>query len=133
MKKTYSGYIALTTSVIISVVMIMLAISLSSLSLFGRTNGVASLHKSKSLSAAEGCLEQALLNISLNGGYAGNDTVDIQIGGESINCTIAEITSQGFNRVIRVQARAGDATTNLRLIVNGATLSRVSLEETETL
>jgi hypothetical protein len=134
MKNAFSsGYIAITTAVMISVVMVLLAISLSSLSLYGRTNGLAASLKSKTQFAAQGCLEDALLKLSLNNGYSGNESATIQLDGESVSCTIAPLSSEGTNKVIKVQSTINSLTTNLKLKVDAATLSRVSLEETSTL
>jgi hypothetical protein len=125
-----TGYMAITAAIIISVVMIVVSTSISFTSLFSRTDSLALSQKQRSLYAAQGCLEQALLNLSLNSSYTGNETVPITNAGTTVNCTIATITTQGSNKIIKSSAIVNDTTTNLKLTVNSSTLNRVSLEET---
>jgi len=126
------GYMAITVAIMVSIVMVLLGVALSTLSLFGQTNGVTETLKQKSAYAARGCMERALLTLSLNNAYTGNETITLQADGETLTCNIGPITTQGPNKVIKTQATVRDLTTNISETVDGASLSTVSIQETQT-
>lgn len=119
------GFIALTTSVILSMMILLVAISLSSANLFNRFSVVDFGNKQISYSVARSCLGYALLNLAQSSGYVGNITLQVS----SYTCVLGTITTDGANKVITALSQINGATTNLKLTVVSATLSTVSLEE----
>jgi hypothetical protein len=70
-------------------------------------------------------LDHALLKLSGNSGYAGNEAVSIS----SYQCTISSVEISGENKIIKVRSQIGGSATNLKLTVKSSDLSTVSLEE----
>ena len=123
--KYSDGYIAITTAVILSLMVMVVAIALSSANLFTRLDVLDFYNKQTSYGIARSCLNDALLKLAMNPSYAGNETITVS----SWQCTTQPIATAGTNKVIKAHAAVNGATTNLQLIVVAATLSTVSLEE----
>ena len=119
------GYIAITTAIILSIVIMVVAISLGSSSLFTRFAFVDFNNKQASYFVARSCLDYALLQLSQNSAYVGNETVNIG----SYQCSIQAVETSGSNKIIKARSQISGATTNLKLTVVASTLSTVSLEE----
>lgn len=119
------GYIAITTSIILSLMVMAVAIALGSANLFTRLDVVDFYNKQISSGIARSCLNEALLKLAMSSSYTGNETIAIS----SWQCTIHTITAVGQNKVIKAHATVDGATTNLQLTVVSNTLSTVSLEE----
>jgi hypothetical protein len=124
-KKNNAGYLAITTATILALMVMVIAIVLGSANLFTRFDVVDYYNKQTSYAVARSCLNQALLELALNPGYTGNETVAVS----SWQCTIQTIVTVGANKVIKARAAINGATTNLQLTVVADTLSTVSLEE----
>ena len=120
-----SGYIAITMSIVVTLFLLLLAISLGSSNLFTRSSLSDVYSKQFSYFIARSCLNYALLQLADSSLYEGNETVDVS--GET--CSIATITTDGANSIIMAEAQINSVATNLRLTVNTLTLSTVSLEE----
>lgn len=120
-----AGYIAITTSLILSLVMLILAISIGSSTLLTRYNTVDFSNKRASHYAAFSCLEYARLKLAESASYAGNATTSAG----TYQCYILSVEISGANKIIKSRSIVGGATTNLKLTVNSNTLSTVSLEE----
>jgi hypothetical protein len=125
----YKGYMAITTAIILAVVMMLVGISLSFSAFFSRTNGVSHTNKKKTLFAAHGCIEYGLLQLSLDNTYPGNETITLPNENAPLTCTLLPIASSGSNKVVKTTSTVSNITTNLVLIVNAPTLTRVSLQE----
>lgn len=119
------GYIAITTSIILSVLILALSVALGSAHLMTRLNAVDYSNKQSSLFIARSCLNYAMLKLADNSLYGGNETINIS----SYQCTIRTIQTSGLNKIIESRSQVSGATTNLRLTVNATNLSTVSLEE----
>lgn len=119
------GYIAITTSIVLSILIMIVAASLGSSNLFTRFNYLDFDNKQLSFVTARSCLNYALLKLAENSNYSGNETVDIS----SNQCTINPVETSGQNFIIKSRSQIEGATTNLKLTVNAATLSTISLEE----
>ncbi len=119
------GYIAITTSIILSIVILAIAAALGSNHLFTRMNVSDFDDKQMSLSDARSCLDEARLKLSDDSSYAGNETFSVG----SDQCTIVSVSTSGSNKVIEAQAAVSGATTDLQLTVKTVDLSTVSLEE----
>lgn len=126
MKTARSGYLAITTAIIISLVMLLVASVLGSSSLFSRFSDLDSLSKKESYYLARSCVDYALLKMAV-GTYSGNETVLIG----SQQCTILPIETSGNNKIVKAkgQSAVGGVTTNLKVTINSLDLSTVSSEE----
>ncbi len=124
MRKT-GGYIAITLTIVVSLFVMVVAISLGSSSLFTRTGITDFYSKQFSYTLARSCLNYALLQLADSASYVGNEVITVS----GNNCTLLTITTVGPNFIISAEAQANNAATNLRLTVNTQTLSTVSLEE----
>ncbi len=123
--KNQNGFIALTSAIIISILLIAFSLAVSTTGFFGRFNILDSENKQRSLALAEACGDEALLRLIIQPGYQGDETVTV--GGEP--CHIFPITS-GVQVTIRPQGSYGGATTNLQTTFNGTDYSLISWQET---
>ncbi len=120
-----NGYIAITLAIILSFFMLLIAIILGSASLFARNNNLNFYFKKTSYFVSWSCLDYALLQLSQNSNYAGNETRNVDV----YQCAIQPIEISGANKIIKSRAQVSGATTDLKLTVASADLSTVSLEE----
>lgn len=89
--KTNKGFIALITSIIISVILVGLVFTTSTSGFFSRIGAINSEYKRLSLYMAESCADLALLNIAKDYSYtpiAGGETLTIGDG----HCLIQSVT-----------------------------------------
>ena len=127
------GYVALISAIIISVVLVMIAISLSTASFFSRFNVSDAEYKKRSSNLAEACADQALLKYAQDSSYSGNE--DIPVGADS--CHIRSVGISGTNLVVQTKAEfpasgSQRAVTNLEIQVD-STFTLVSWKELPTL
>lgn len=127
MIKSESGFIALLSAIIISVVLLIVAFSGSMAGIWSRINILDSESKEKSFHPAEGCGDVAIL--SLMQGIAVPDDSIINIGAEQ--CTITNITADAGTGLttIKTGAQVNKAHTNLKIIIDSDEYSLVSSEE----
>lgn len=123
--RSRNGYIALTSAVIIVMIIISIISALSLASYFSRSNVLTSEFKDVSLSLAEGCAEKALLKYSQDASYIGNE--NILIG--TRQCAILPIETSGSNKIIKTKATVESVTSNIKVTVNSADLTLISWEE----
>ncbi|OGY58983.1 MAG: hypothetical protein A3E61_02230 [Candidatus Colwellbacteria bacterium RIFCSPHIGHO2_12_FULL_43_12] len=123
--RSRGGYIALTSAVIIVMIIISIISALSLASYFSRSNILTSEFKDLSLGLAEGCAEKALLKYSQDSSYIGNE--NILIGGRQ--CSILPIETSGSNKIIKTEATVESVTSNIKVTVNSADLTLISWEE----
>lgn len=119
------GYIAITTAIILSFLILLVAGTFGTASLLSRSNNLDFYLKKTSYSAARSCLDYAILQLAQSSSYAGNQTIQVS----SYQCTIEAVTTAGANKIIEATATVSGATTNLKLTLNASNLSTVSLEE----
>jgi hypothetical protein len=100
--KSQRGVAALLTIVIISAAVLVMSLSASKLGLGELELGYTSQKGTEALSAAEGCMDEALRQMRLNTSYSG-DTLNLSNG----SCTITVVTS-GSDRTITVTGTVGD-------------------------
>ena len=122
------GYIAITAAIFLSLIILLVAVSIGSRSLFSRSINLQFYFKKISFFTARTCLEVARFKLASDSNYAGNETITIDEGGNQ--CTIGAITSSPPNKIIKSRSQVSGATTNLKLTVNSSTLATVFLEET---
>ncbi|MDP2695994.1 MAG: hypothetical protein Q8O87_01940 [bacterium] len=119
------GYIAIITSVILAALMLMIAVTLGFSAFSSRINNLDFYSKKISYFVSRSCVDKALLELSKNINYGGNDNLAVDV----YSCAIFPIEIDGENKVIKSQAQINGATTNLIMVVHGQTLSTISLEE----
>ena len=119
-----SGYIAIVTALIFSVVALTAAFSVGTAGFISRNAKVEMANKAASYAAARTCLDRAKLQLAQNPSYAGGKTVGIY----DYQCSVVSVAAAGQNKVIKTNSAVLGATTNLILTVDG-NLATVSFEE----
>ena len=120
-----NGYIALTSIILISSILITIVTVLSYSAFFERSNILEDEYKERSLVLAEACIDVALLKIANMHTYTGNE--QITIGNDS--CLIRPIQLIGNQKIIETTAIFRNMHSNMRVIVDSANLSVNSWEE----
>lgn len=124
-----SGYIALTSAVVISALLIGITFTLSFSGFFARFNLLDSELKQKSLALAEACADTALLRLATNQSYSpSNDVISIN----QDQCTIVLIAPNvplANQATIKTQAVQKNVTTILEVMVNLNDLTIASWQE----
>ena len=132
--KRADGYIAITTAIILSAVMLLISASTIYVALTSRLGTSTASLKAIVNGASQGCLDQALLQLSLDSTYAGSESLTLQSGSQTVTCSIMAITASGSNKIIKAHATisalgAQGPVTNLILTVHATQLTAVSLQE----
>ncbi|MEE8131820.1 MAG: hypothetical protein V3T98_02130 [Candidatus Paceibacterota bacterium] len=120
------GYLAITTSIVLTLVVILVALALGTRVFLARFDTENFEAKKLSYFLSQSCLETALLNLAV-GSYSGNETIDI--GSEQ--CLVLPIESSSSNIIIKSQASINEKTTNLELVVDNYNLETISIEEVQ--
>lgn len=121
-----NGYIALTSAVIISTLILIISITLGFSSFLSRSNSLHYSLKEITDALAEGCVNLALVKLAqASSTYAGNESVPL----DSDSCEILPIESGSGQKTIKASAILRGVTTNLKVIVNESNLSIISWEE----
>ncbi len=120
------GYIAITSAVVISLLLMAITFALSFSSFFGRFNVFDSQTKEISQALAEACAENALLKLAQNSSYAGNETITVKAPD---TCDILTIETNGSQKTIKTRATFQKTTTNVKIIANMPGPQLVSWEE----
>ncbi len=120
-----SGYIAITTAIITSFVILLVAAVLGSSNLLSRLNDLDFSSKRYSYFLARSCVDTALLKLAKDLSYAGNETITISTD----SCTIQPVITSGANKIIKASAQFNSTYTNLKVTVTSLDLTTVSLEE----
>lgn len=129
------GFIAITSAIVISVLLLAIAFALSFSGFFARFNVLDSEYKNRSNALAEACVDKALLSLALNPSFGGNQTVTVDSAtSPAIICEIKEVSLAGSKYTIYTkgefpQTTARKAVSNLKVIVHQSNLSVVSWEE----
>jgi len=120
------GYIAITSAIIISLLLMAITFALSFSSFFGRHNVFDSQTKEISYALAEACAEKALLNLAQSSSYAGNETITVK---SPDTCDILTVETAGSQKIIKTRAIFQKTTTNIKVVVNMPGPQIVSWEE----
>ena len=121
-----SGYIALTSAVIISILIMTIAFTIGFSSFLSRSNSLYYSLKEITDALAEGCINLALVKFAqASSTYAGNEIIPL----DADTCEILPIESGPGQKTIKATATLQGATTNLKVIVNENDLSIISWEE----
>jgi hypothetical protein len=118
-----SGYIALTSVIIISLLLITITAALSSANYFNRTNILENEFKIRSGNLAEACVSYARAKLAADPvNYAGNE-LSVPVG--SSTCSVISVMPTGavWPKTIRTQgvyprSQAEESYTNLSVVLN---------------
>lgn len=119
---------ALMSVIIISVILLLIASTLSMTGFSGRLNILDSEYKERSLGLAEGCIDVALLKLAITPTYSViSPGLDINVGTDK--CTIQKVDSVPDPIIIETRATFQNAVTNIEAKVLKSDLSLVSWQE----
>lgn len=123
--KTNSGFIALMSAIIISVILLLIATNLSLTGFYGRSNILDYELKERSSALAEACVDTALLKLANNPSYGGSEFVNVdKVGGN--DCTIKPVVGD----IIQVQGYYNNIYfTNLEIEFDPSDISVTRWEE----
>ena len=108
------GYIAITSALIISILLMAIVFAVSASGYFAQANTVSALLKAEGRELADTCASMALLRLQENRDeYAGNQIVTI--GAE--NCRILPIIEGGDGFIIKTTSNIQGAITNIQVRV----------------
>ncbi len=120
--QTQSGYIALMSAIIISILLLAITVGLGFNGFFGRLNIVDSDSKERSSALAEACVDVAILKLVSDKDYVLTPAdQNIQIGNNPKNiCSIMSLSPipRTFPITIQTQSNINKAFTNLEVIVD---------------
>lgn len=119
------GFFAVTTAIILSILVLMVSVSLSLRSFNARFNTLGFESKDKSWSLAYGCIEEAIIQVRSSSAYTGSSTISIG----SSTCRIAVITDSGTDKVIPTEATFDNRTTDLQTLYRSSSNSILYLRE----
>lgn len=120
-----NGYIAITSVMIISLLLITITVALSTSNYFSRFNILESEYKTRSLGLAEACVDQALYRLVQKLDTQNNFNVNI---GTS-QCKIVSISPVGVSRTIKTQGEFQKSYSNIKVVVNIPGYNVVSWQE----
>lgn len=119
------GYLAITSAIILSGILILAAIGLSFSSYFNLSDISDSNLKETSYFLAEACSETALLKLAQDANYGGNENISVASG----TCSILPMESSSTQKIIKTSAVSRTAATKLKVTVEGSPLKIVFWEE----
>ncbi len=122
---TSGGYIALISTIIISVLMMGVVFATSHAGFIGRFNILNTEFKELSSGLAEACVDMALLKLAQSKSYAGNESISV---GNS-QCLILPIETSPGQKTIKTKATFQNSVTNLKIVAKDTDLSVISWEE----
>lgn len=137
LRKSERGYIALVSVLIISLVLLTLAVSVSLTGFYARSNILNSEIKEQSMALAESCVSKAVADVAI-----GNPTTGaVQFStnpytGDAYECTILSITPDSPNTgetTIETQGVFYDSYTNLVVTIDSDNQSVLEWREVPTL
>lgn len=110
------GFIALTSSIIISALILIIAFTLSLSTFFGRFNVLNAGFKEISYGLAEACADTALLKLAQNSSYGGNETINV----DADTCLILPIESLTGQKIVKTKADFRGAVTNIKITASSS-------------
>lgn len=119
------GFIALTTVLFLTAIILLLVVTFGTRSFLVRRGGSDLRQKETSYFVAQSCLDYGRLFLERRRTYAGNETVSVG----SYSCHLEPIETQGATYILEASGTVGASMTRLRLVVDEVDLSTVSLEE----
>ncbi len=124
------GYVALISTIVISILLLAITVSLGFSSFLGRFDIVDSESKERSLALAEACVDKTTLNIAEGINYTGT----VSIGSDSCSIiSVAANTPSIGKTTIKTQAIVNKSYTNLKVVIDSTDFSITSWNECPTL
>lgn len=121
------GYIAVTSALIIAVVLMALIFSVSYTGFLNRFNILDTYFKEASREMAEACVVEAMSELAADPDYAGDEV--ITLGTDTCNILAIEDVVPGSSKRISTKSTIKMAVTNLKVVINIPSLTVVSWEE----
>jgi purine-cytosine permease-like protein len=125
-QKASSGFIALMSAIIISVILLLITTNLNLTGFYNRSNILDWELKEKSSAVAEGCADLVLLRLASDSGYAGGENIAVS---GSDTCHIFPALAASNPRMFTIQAQPANYYTNLEITVDVPTLVVTKWEE----
>jgi len=97
-------------AIVISALLLALTFTVSFSGFFSRFNVLASESKEHSMALAEGCVDHAMLALSINPDYSPTNEV-VKVGPEE--CVVESVEGTGLNKTIKITGEFGQSHTNL--------------------
>lgn len=113
--QSQQGYVAITSVIIFSALLLLLTVALSEINYSARFLGLERHLKFQSRLLADACVSMALLRLHQTNSYSGNEKVYIT---RQDACQILSVTPAGIGLLIPVEAAYKAAYTNLSITVN---------------
>lgn len=126
-KNKNTGFVALISVIIISVILLMITTSLGFDTFYSRFNIFDYESKERSSAIAEACADIVLLKIKKDSTYTGGGSIVVVSGSDT--CTIDTTGLTTPNRTFILHSIYNNSYTNLRIIVNVSTGVIVKWEE----
>jgi hypothetical protein len=114
-RKSEKGYIALTSAVILGVVLLVAVLSFAFMIFFNKRSTTQAVLKESSYFVARACIEKALLNLTADPTYSGGE--NISVGNDQ--CTISSVVQDEVNYIIVTTAIIDRSKTTLEVTVDG--------------
>ncbi len=125
---TQHGFIALMSVIIVSVILLLIATTLSLSGFYGRYDILDSELKERSTANAEACIDQAVLELANNPSFLGNATTTIS---GTYSCYIGLVDSSVAGKfTFKTRSMYQNMYTNVKVTVNSSTFDTISWEET---
>ncbi len=121
------GFIAVTSAILISVVLMAIIFSVSYSGFLNRFNILDTYSKERSRGMAEACVAEARNKLASDSSYTGNET--ITIGTDTCQIMAIESNLPSTDKTIKSKATVRMAVTNLKVIVSASGLTVTSWEE----
>ncbi len=116
MTKYQAGYIALSSVIIISLLLVTITAALSLVSYYSRFNILESEYKQRSVALAQSCVDYAFSQLVVNPNYSGNECLNFS----SNNCKVVSVTAGSYPKTIQSQAQYEKSYTNLSIVTNSS-------------
>jgi hypothetical protein len=129
-RKNQDGFVALMSSIVISILLMAIIFSVALTDFFSRFNILDTESKEKSLNLAESCADIANLDLLSDPDTSINNRTE-SVGDQE--CTIFSAQSSGSQYVITTQGVVNKSYTNLRITRNSATNALATWKECENL
>lgn len=113
-----AGYIALTSAIIVSVIVMAVTFSAGLSGAFNRFNALSAMDKEASGALAESCIGVALLRLAQDSGYGGDETIPIA----STTCAILPIETAIGQKTVKARGTVQGSVTNIRAVVRTSDL-----------
>ena len=106
--KSGAGFVALMSSIIISVMLMMMVFSVSTSSFYARLDAMGKEHKRESLELAESCMNIAFLRLGEDDSWKPAVTGDsVTLGNNTCVIDSVEAFSSGYPKILNIKTRAG--------------------------